>query len=157
MYVQHSLLAEIPLVCGNNARISGKAIPLVDHHKKDTDRRVLCAYRRRRIWRECMFVEHSRPRPRPMEFERFYRQFTVAAPTKIRIKIRAFKPLRSQNQYRQSTVAPPTNVRGEPVYSVMAAGWFCEKSGWIGKVEDVKPVLFKKNRISLLHFLSSLH
>jgi hypothetical protein len=27
----------------------------------------------------------------------------------------------------------------------MAAGWFCEKcekSGWIGKVEDVKPVLF---------------
>ena len=29
----------------------------------------------------------------------------------------------------------------------MAAGWFCEKSGRIGKVEDVKPVL-KKNRIS---------
>ena len=26
----------------------------------------------------------------------------------------------------------------------MAAGWFCEKSGWIGKVEDVKPVLLKK-------------
>jgi hypothetical protein len=23
----------------------------------------------------------------------------------------------------------------------MAAGWFREKSGWIGKVEDVKPVL----------------
>jgi hypothetical protein len=22
-----------------------------------------------------------------------------------------------------------TNVRGEPVFSVMAAGWFCEKSG----------------------------
>jgi hypothetical protein len=21
------------------------------------------------------------------------------------------------------------NVRGEPVFSVMAAGWFCEKSG----------------------------
>jgi hypothetical protein len=29
----------------------------------------------------------------------------------------------------------------EPVFSVMAAGWFCEKSGWIGKVEDVKPML----------------
>jgi hypothetical protein len=30
----------------------------------------------------------------------------------------------------------------------MAAGWFCEKSGWIGKVEDVKPLFFliiKKN------------
>ena len=40
------------------------------------------------------------------------------------------------------------NVRGEPVFSVIAAGWFCEKSGWIGKVEDVKPVLLKKNRIS---------
>jgi hypothetical protein len=22
-----------------------------------------------------------------------------------------------------------SNVRGEPVFSVMAAGWFCEKSG----------------------------
>ena len=33
------------------------------------------------------------------------------------------------------------NVRGEPVFSVMVAGWFCEKSGLIGKVEDVKPVL----------------
>jgi hypothetical protein len=30
----------------------------------------------------------------------------------------------------------------------LAAGWFCEKSGWIGKVEDVKPALFKKERIS---------
>jgi hypothetical protein len=30
----------------------------------------------------------------------------------------------------------------------MAAGWFCEKSGWIGKVEDVKPVLLNKKRIS---------
>ena len=30
-----------------------------------------------------------------------------------------------------------TNVRGEPVFSVMAAGWFCEESGLIGKVEDV--------------------
>ena len=38
----------------------------------------------------------------------------------------------------------PCNVRGEPVLSVMAAGWFCEKSGWIGKVEDVKPVFWKK-------------
>jgi hypothetical protein len=38
---------------------------------------------------------------------------------------------------------PPsaTNVRGELVFSVMAAGRFCEKSGWIGKVEDVKLVL----------------
>jgi len=25
----------------------------------------------------------------------------------------------------------------------MAAGWFREKSSWIGKVEDVKPVLLK--------------
>jgi hypothetical protein len=33
------------------------------------------------------------------------------------------------------------NVWGEPVFSVMAAGWFCEKSGRTGKVEDVKPVL----------------
>ena len=33
------------------------------------------------------------------------------------------------------------NLRGEPMFSVMAADWFCEKSGWIGKVEDVKPVL----------------
>ena len=40
------------------------------------------------------------------------------------------------------------NVRGEPVSSVMAAGWFCEKSGWIGKVEDVKPVLLKNKRFS---------
>ena len=31
---------------------------------------------------------------------------------------------------------------------LMAASWFCEKSGWIGKVEDVKPVLLKKRRIS---------
>jgi hypothetical protein len=36
------------------------------------------------------------------------------------------------------------NVRGEPAFSVMAAGYFCEKSGWLGKVEDVKPVLLKK-------------
>jgi hypothetical protein len=28
----------------------------------------------------------------------------------------------------------------------MAAGWFCGKSGWIGKVEDVKPVLFKREK-----------
>jgi hypothetical protein len=41
-----------------------------------------------------------------------------------------------------------SNVRGEPVFSVMVAGWFCEKSGWIGKVEDVKPALLKKQRIS---------
>ena len=45
---------------------------------------------------------------------------------------------------------PRGNARGEPVFSVMAAGWFCEKSSWIGKVEDVKPVLLKKqtNQIS---------
>jgi hypothetical protein len=41
-----------------------------------------------------------------------------------------------------------SNVRGEPVFSVMAANWFCEKSGWIGKVEVVKPVLLKEKRIS---------
>ena len=40
-----------------------------------------------------------------------------------------------------------TNVRGEPEFSVMVAGWFCEKSGWFGKVEDV-PVLSKTKRIS---------
>ena len=33
------------------------------------------------------------------------------------------------------------NVQGKPIYSVMAAGWFCEKFNWIGKVENVKPVL----------------
>jgi hypothetical protein len=38
------------------------------------------------------------------------------------------------------------NVRGEPVFSVMAAGWFCEKSGWIGKVEDVNQWFKKKTR-----------
>ena len=32
------------------------------------------------------------------------------------------------------------NVKGEPVFSVMASNWFCEKSGWIGKMEDVKPM-----------------
>ena len=32
------------------------------------------------------------------------------------------------------------NVQGEPWFSVMAAGWFCEESGWSGKVEDVKLV-----------------
>ena len=36
------------------------------------------------------------------------------------------------------------NVLGEPVFSVMAAGWFCEKSGWIGKMEDAKPVILEK-------------
>ena len=35
-------------------------------------------------------------------------------------------------------------VRGEPVFSVMAAGWFYKKSSCNGKVEDVKPVLLKK-------------
>ena len=40
------------------------------------------------------------------------------------------------------------NVRGEPVFSVLAAGCFCEKSGWIGKVEDVKLVLLNIKRTS---------
>ena len=48
--------------------------------------------------------------------------------------------------------SPPNhiNVWGEPAFSVMVAGWFCEKSGWFGKVDDVKPVFLeeKKNRIS---------
>ena len=39
------------------------------------------------------------------------------------------------------------NVRGEPILSVTATGWFCEKSGRIGKVEDVKPVLLKEKHI----------
>ena len=34
-----------------------------------------------------------------------------------------------------------SNVQGEPVFSVMAADRFCENSGWIRKVEYVKPVL----------------
>ena len=38
----------------------------------------------------------------------------------------------------------PWPMSGEnPVFSVMSAGWFCEKYGLIGKVEDVKPVLLK--------------
>ena len=41
---------------------------------------------------------------------------------------------------------------GEPVFSVMVAGWFCEKSVWIGKVEDVKPVLRKKRISTGNHF-----
>ena len=36
------------------------------------------------------------------------------------------------------------NVKGEPVFNVMVASWFCEKSSWIGKAEDVKHVLLKK-------------
>ena len=35
-----------------------------------------------------------------------------------------------------------------PGFSAMAAGWFCEKSGWIGKVEDVKPVHLETKQIS---------
>jgi len=42
----------------------------------------------------------------------------------------------------QKTKKITSNVRGEPIFSVMVAGWFCEKSGSIGKVEDVKPVFF---------------
>jgi len=38
------------------------------------------------------------------------------------------------------------NVSGEPVSSAMVAGWFCEKSGWIGKVEDVKHVFFNNKK-----------
>jgi hypothetical protein len=30
----------------------------------------------------------------------------------------------------------------------MVAGWFCEKSSWIGKVEDVNPVPLEKKQIS---------
>jgi hypothetical protein len=40
-----------------------------------------------------------------------------------------------------------SNVRGEPVFSVMVAGWFCEKSGGIGKVEDaLKNWCFRKRK-----------
>ena len=38
--------------------------------------------------------------------------------------------------------------RCKAALSVMVGGWFCEKSGWIGKVEDVKPVLLKNEQIS---------
>ena len=55
-------------------------------------------------------------------------------------------PIHNQNEMKWDEGS--TNVWGEPVFnSVMAAGWFCEKSGWIRKVEDVKPVRFKKKRI----------
>jgi hypothetical protein len=47
--------------------------------------------------------------------------------------------------------AAMTNVWGEPVFSVMAAGWFCEKSGWMGKVEDVKPMLHMNCEIGGFH------
>jgi hypothetical protein len=43
--------------------------------------------------------------------------------------------------YMCRNVAFHINVWGELVFSVLVAGWFCEKSGGIGKVEDVKPVL----------------
>jgi hypothetical protein len=36
------------------------------------------------------------------------------------------------------------NVWGEPVFSVMAGGWFCEKSGCIGKVEDGETGAFEE-------------
>jgi hypothetical protein len=39
-----------------------------------------------------------------------------------------------------------TNVRGEPVFNVLAASWFCEKSSWIGKVEDVKTMLLEEEK-----------
>jgi hypothetical protein len=35
----------------------------------------------------------------------------------------------------------------------MAAGWFCEKSGCIGKVEDLKAVLSKENIFQLATIL----
>jgi hypothetical protein len=35
----------------------------------------------------------------------------------------------------------------------MVAGWFCEKPGRIGKVEDVKPVLVKNNGFQLATIL----
>jgi hypothetical protein len=46
-----------------------------------------------------------------------------------------------------------SHVRGKSVFSVMAAGWFCEKPGWIGEVEDVKPVLLKKKDFNRQAFL----
>ena len=46
-------------------------------------------------------------------------------------------PTKNLNELKDNSI----NVRGEPLFSVMAAGWFCEKPGWIGKEEDVKPVL----------------
>ena len=51
--------------------------------------------------------------------------------------------------YRPTSLkrSPKSNVRGEPAFSVMAAGWFNEKFGWIGKVEVVKPMLLKIKRI----------
>jgi hypothetical protein len=50
----------------------------------------------------------------------------------------------SSEELQEWHKTPYTNVRREPVFSVMAAGCICEKSGWLGKVEDVKLVLFEK-------------
>ena len=42
-------------------------------------------------------------------------------------------------------LAHNANVQGEPVFSVMAAGWFCEKSDWIGKVRMRNRCFWKHN------------
>ena len=55
-------------------------------------------------------------------------------------------PFKMFYRTRFCKMAISTNVRGEPVFSVMAAGCFCEKSSWIGKVEDVKRVLLQHKK-----------
>ena len=52
-----------------------------------------------------------------------------------------FDPLMEEKGGRISGDAPKYDVE---MFSVMAASWFCEMSGYIGKVEDVKPVLIIK-------------
>jgi len=54
-------------------------------------------------------------------------------------------PLQGHGSWLKCEVAL-SNVRGEPEFSVLAAGWFCEKSDWIRKVEDVIPMFFSKKK-----------
>ena len=42
-------------------------------------------------------------------------------------------------------------MSGGTIFSAMAAGWFCKKSDYIGKVEDVEPM--KKNGFQLATIL----
>ena len=73
----------------------------------------------------------------------------TANPLNLLARIIEDKSLRFSQGFVLAFFSRPSVLHGEPVFSVMAAGWFCEKSGWIGKLEDVKPVLSKiKKRIS---------
>jgi hypothetical protein len=45
------------------------------------------------------------------------------------------------------------NVQGEPIFSVVAADLFCEKSGWIGKSGECETNAFKKTGFQLTTIL----